>query len=187
MIKGRSQLLAFLFLVTDLLATVSAWLTAYFVRFQSGWLPLESEAPPLPWHLRRLPQLLMLGVIAYRFAGQYTIDRLRRLREEFITVIKGTTILMLLVLAFIFFRHDRYESRATILIFSLLNVIGILAARRVGWAIIRTLRSHGFNQSFAIIVGTGRVARKIARSLRRTTAVASSDWTFDEPRTHRYG
>jgi Undecaprenyl-phosphate glucose phosphotransferase len=185
MIKGRSQLLAFLFLVTDLLATVAAWLAAYFVRFHSGWLPLETEAPPLQWHLRRLPQLLVLGVIAYRFAGQYAIDRLRRLREEFATVIKGTTILMLLVLAFIFFRHDRYESRATILIFSLLNVAGILAARRVGWAIIRTLRSHGFNQSFAIIVGTGRVARKIARSLRRTTWMGIKAVGFVEDKPNR--
>jgi Undecaprenyl-phosphate glucose phosphotransferase len=185
MIKGRRQLLAFLFLVTDLLATVAAWVTAYLVRFQSGWVPLESAAPPLQWSLRRLPQVLVLGVVAYRFAGQYAIDRLRRLREEFAAVIKGTTILMLLVLAFIFFRHDRYESRTTIVVFSLLNVIGILTARRVGWAIIRTLRSHGFNQSFALVVGTGRVARKIARSLRRTTWMGINVVGFVEDKPNR--
>jgi Undecaprenyl-phosphate glucose phosphotransferase len=185
MIKGRSQLLGFLFLLTDMLATSAAWLGAYYLRFDSGMLPVEGDGLPFAWCWRRLPRLLLLGLVAYRVAGQYAIDRLRRLREEFVTVLKGTTILALFVTAFIFFRHDASESRAAILLFSALNLAGILTARRLTWAVIRTLRSRGYNQSFAIIVGTGRVARKMARSLRRTAWIGIKVVGFVEEKPNR--
>src|SRR5207247_2422853 len=39
----------------------------------------------------------------------------------------------------------------------------------LSWAAIRRLRTQGFNQSQAILVGTGRVARKTARALRHAS------------------
>src|SRR5881394_511992 len=47
----------------------------------------------------------------------------------------------------------------------------VLAARRAGWAVLRHLRSRGINQSHALIVGTGRLARRTARTLR------AASWT----------
>ena len=46
---------------------------------------------------------------------------------------------------------------------------GRLLGRRLSWAAIRTLRSHGYNQTFALIVGAGRVARKTERALRHAS------------------
>ena len=63
-------------------------------------------------------------------------------------VVKGTALLSLLVVAATFLRHDPYESRAKLLLFSGMTVAVLLIARRLSWAVIRTLRSHGYNQSF---------------------------------------
>ncbi|MBI1916548.1 MAG: undecaprenyl-phosphate glucose phosphotransferase [Planctomycetes bacterium] len=186
MIPSRSQLLAGCFFLSDLLVTATAWLGAYFLRFDSGWLPLYK--PAVDFHLcwRTLPLVLLLCSVAYRLAGQYQVHRLRRFREEVVAVLKGTSLLTLLVLATLFLLHDPYESRGTLFLFAVLTVTGILLGRRVAWSLVRYLRSHGFNQNFAVIVGTGRVARKTARALRHASWMGIKNVGFVEERSDRW-
>ncbi len=167
MIKRSSQVLCAGFVISDLLWTIIAWVSAYYVRFHAGWIPLRKAIPDVGLCWRALPAVAILALIAYRLAGQYAIHRLRRLREETVGVLKGTALLVLLLMGTIFFLQDPYDSRATMVVFGILNAAGVLAARRLTWSILRWLRSNGYNQATSIIVGTGRVARKTARALRR--------------------
>ena len=59
-----------------------------------------------------------------------------------VTVVKGTALLVLLVMATLFFLHDPYESRAIFILFSVLNTLGVLTARRLAWGLIRALARH---------------------------------------------
>jgi Undecaprenyl-phosphate glucose phosphotransferase len=115
----------------------------------------------------------------------YDVGRLRRFREEMVAVFKGSLLLALLVMARIFFLHDAYESRAGVLIFWLLSVVLVLIGRRCAWAVIRTLRSHGYNQTFSIIVGAGRAARKMARALQRVSWLGLKNIGFVDEQTNR--
>src|SRR6185312_3292961 len=129
--------------------------------------------------------LWLLAFVAYRLAGQYNVSRLRRFREEMVAVFKGSLLLALLVMATIFFLHDPYESRAAILIFWVVSMALVLIGRRVAWAVIRTLRSHGYNQTFSIIVGAGRGARKMARALQRVSWLGIKNIGFVDENTNR--
>jgi Undecaprenyl-phosphate glucose phosphotransferase len=169
MIHQRSQILCAWFIVWDLVLTAASWLGAYYLRFETGWIPVTKEAPDVSLCWRNLPVVVLLAAVAYRLTGQYAIHRLRRFREEVVCVLKGTALLWLLVLAMTFYLHDPYESRATLTLFSLLTGLSMLAARRASWSAVRELRSQGYNQVHAVIVGTGRVARKTARALRRAS------------------
>jgi hypothetical protein len=165
MIKRKSQILYAWFITWDLIVTTAAWVGAYNVRFQSGWIPLWKTPQEAYLCWRTLPLVILLAIISYRFTGQYTIHRLRRFREEMVCVVKGTGLLSLLVMATIFYLHDPYESRITMLLFSLLSGTGVLICRRLSWIAIRHLRSQGYNQSRSLIVGTGRgPAKPPARS-----------------------
>src|SRR5262245_58824831 len=137
MIKRRSQSLSTWFLLCDLFITAAAWLAAYYLRFESGWIPLEKEQPDLYLCLRNLPLVLLMAVAAYHWTGQYAIHRLRRVREEVICVLKGCVLLSLLAMSSTFYLHDPYESRVSMVLFSLLTAAGILTARRLSWAAIR--------------------------------------------------
>jgi Undecaprenyl-phosphate glucose phosphotransferase len=184
MIDRRSQWLCFGFLVSDLTLTSAAWLGAYYVRFVSGWVTIL-KGPPSFYHCwRQLPLVLVLAAVAYRLAGQYSVHRLRRFREEMIAVLQGTALLSLLVMATIFFLHDPYESRVTLLLFSLLTAAGVLTSRRAGWGLVRALRSRGYDQSFALIVGGGRGARRLARILYRVNWLGIKNIGFVEEQTH---
>jgi Undecaprenyl-phosphate glucose phosphotransferase len=89
-------------------------------------------------------------------------------------------------MATIFFTHDPYESRASMLLFSGLTVTGLLAGRRLAWFTIRCLRSRGYNQTRAVIVGTGRVARKTARALRHASWMGIKNVGFIENQPSRW-
>jgi Undecaprenyl-phosphate glucose phosphotransferase len=186
MIRQRSQILCAWFLIWDVILTAGAWIVAYYVRFQTGWIPITKN-PPDAYHCWiNLPVVVFLAVVAYHLTGQYAVHRLRRFREEVICVLKGTALLSLLVMATTFYLHDPYESRATMVIFSLLAGLSVLAARRLSWSAIRQLRSRGFNQTHAAIVGTGRVARKTALALRRANWMGIRTIGFVEDRQDRW-
>jgi Undecaprenyl-phosphate glucose phosphotransferase len=185
MIHQRSQLLSSCFLLSDLTLTTAAWILAYYVRFKTGWLSVEKTPPEFFLCWRQLPLVWLLSAVAYRLAGQYTVGRLRRFREEIVAVFKGSLLLSLLVMAMIFFLHDPYESRATILLFWLLSAGLVIVGRRAAWAAIRTLRSRGYNQTYSIIVGAGRGARKMARALQRVNWLGIKNIGFVEERASR--
>jgi Undecaprenyl-phosphate glucose phosphotransferase len=169
MTNRNSQVLVAWFVSWDLALTTAAWLGAYYLRFESGWLPLTKSRPEFDYCLSNLPLVLVLAVVSYRLAGQYHIHRLRRFREELVSVARGTALMTLLVIGAIFSVRSPYESRTTVLVFSGLTAVSVLAARRTSWMAIRKLRTRGFNQSLAILVGTGRVARKTCRALRHAS------------------
>ncbi len=183
MIKRRSQLLTASFLVCDLFMTVLAWYGAYYIRFDLDFIPV-TKTPPDPALLwANLPVVLLLAAFAFHATGQYAIHRLRRLREEVIGVLKVVTLLALLVLASTFFRHDPYESRAAMVLFWFAAFVLVLSARRFAWAAVRTLRSRGYNQTYSLIVGVGRVARKTARALRKASWMGIKNVGFVEDHT----
>ena len=165
MVKRSSQPLLVWFLVWDIAASVFGWVGAYWLRFGTG-LPLVNDHQPLfELCLANIPLVIVLSLVAYKIAGMYEVHRLRRFREETVAVVKGVALLMLLVMATNFARQYGYESRMAMLMFAGLSVFGVLSCRRVTWGVIGWLRSRGYNQSHALIVGSGRLARRTARSL----------------------
>lgn len=186
MIKRRSQVLVVWFLTWDLVITAIAWVSAYYLRFETGWFPIHKETPDAYLCWRNLPLVVLLSAVAFELTGQYVIHRLRRFREEVVAVFKGTALLSLLVMATTFYTHDPYESRATMVLFSALTAGGVLTARRWSWAAIRYLRSRGYNQTRAVIVGTGRVGRKTARALRHANWMGIRNLGFVEDQPNRW-
>ncbi len=185
MIRRSSQPLVVWFLTCDLLVTALAWVGAYRLRF-GGWLPVLKETPDFLLCLRDLPLVLVLAPLSFRLAGQYLVHRLRRFREEMVAVVKGAALLSLLMMATTFYTHDPYESRGSMVIFTGLTAAGMLAARRLTWEGVRRMRRRGLNQTHALIVGTGRVARKTARALRRASWMGIKNLGFVEDSPSRW-
>lgn len=181
--KRSSQPLVLWFMLWDLILTGSSWIGAYGIRFHSGWIPVIHEQPEFGLCMADLPLVLVLAGAAYHFTGMYTVHRLRRFREELVSVAKGTTLLLLLIVATVFWRHHPYESRITMALFYGLTLASVLTARRLSWAAIRCLRELGYNQTPALIVGTGRVARRIAKALHNAswTGVYPLGFVEDQP------
>jgi Undecaprenyl-phosphate glucose phosphotransferase len=184
MINRKSQILVAWFLLWDLAATALAWVAAYFVRF--SFFPVSTVTPPIEECYNLVPMVVLMAAVAYRLTGQYVIHRFRRLREEATSIVKGTALMGLLVIAGSFGLRSHYESRGTFLLFFVLAAVFVCLARRLNWFAIRWLRSRGFNQTQALIVGAGRVARKTARALRSTAWLGIKNVGFVEEQPSRW-
>ncbi|MFO0806807.1 MAG: undecaprenyl-phosphate glucose phosphotransferase [Gemmataceae bacterium] len=183
MVNRTSQPLTAWFLLWDLALVGGSWLGAYWLRVRSGWFPLHPDTPDIALYIGSLPLILLLGFVSFRFAGMYEIHRLRRFREEVVAVLRGVGLLAVLVMATSFARQAHYESRAIMALFAGGTLIGVVAARRLSWTTLRRLRARGVNQSHALIVGTGRLARQTARTLRhvRWTGIRTVGFVEDDP------
>jgi Undecaprenyl-phosphate glucose phosphotransferase len=168
MIKRRSQTLAAWICICDVLTVGAAWVGAYYLRF-SGFFPIPREQPPIEWCLQDLPLVMALAAIAFWLTKNYEIHRLRRLREDLWTVLKGVPLLVLLITGGAFFLQDDYVSRGAMVAFAALAFGAVLVSRRLTWWGVHFLRRRGYNPSFTLIVGTGRTARKTAAALRSAT------------------
>jgi Undecaprenyl-phosphate glucose phosphotransferase len=188
MVNRSSHTLRLWFLVLDSVVTTAAWLGAYWLRFDSGWIPLVFEHQPDYVHcVRSLPLVLIFAIVCYRHARQYEVHRLTRFREETVAVAKGVLLTALLVATVTFALRYQYESRIAFVLFAGLAFVGILLARRVTWVTIGRLRARGFNQSHALVVGTGRLARRTARSLRKSSwmGIQTVAYVEDDPDAHQ--
>ncbi|MBI3823489.1 MAG: undecaprenyl-phosphate glucose phosphotransferase [Planctomycetes bacterium] len=183
MLKNKSQIICLWFLCCDLVLTVAAWLLSHWLRFESGWFEVDKTPPTFDLCWKNIPLIMLLSLLAYHFTSQYQINRFRRLREEFVSVFLGTVLMGLFVVAATFGLHNPYESRGAILLFIGLTMTLIIVFRRVSWMGVHWLRRRGYNQTQTLIVGTGRVARKTARSLRTTSWLGFKNVGFieDEP------
>ncbi|MCS7269665.1 MAG: undecaprenyl-phosphate glucose phosphotransferase [Gemmataceae bacterium] len=184
MIRRTRQELALWFGLADLAATALAWVCSYWLRFSSGWFPSNASAQPeaiLYW--QSLPAIVLMAALAYYFAGMYEVHRLWRFREELLAVGRGVVLMALAVMAASFAQRHHYESRLAMALFVALTAGSIVGSRRLMWWALHRLRSHGINQSHALIVGGGRLARRTAATLRAVpwTGIQPVGYVEDEP------
>ena len=185
MVRRVSQSLVAWFLLWDLAVTACAWLASYYIRFHCGLFPAPRGVPAVVLYFRTLPLVLLVGMVAFRLAGMYEVHRLRRFREELAAVAKGVGLMTLLVMATSFARHAQYESRAAMLLFGAGTLVAAVVARRASWTAVRRLRARGVNQSHALIVGTGRLARRTVRTLHTVNWSGIQPVGYVEDESHR--
>ena len=131
--------------------------------------------------------IALLAIVAYRLAGLYDVSRLRRFREDVLGVTRGVALLALFVVTITFAMQSPYRPRGVLTIFPLFAAAGVLTVRRLSWHLLGKLRSRGWNQSHALIVGTDRLARLTARLLEQSPAMGIQVVAHveDDPTAHR--
>ncbi len=185
MVNRSSQPLKVWFIVWDVLVTVCAWLGAYWIRFESELLELYHDQPGFDLCLGSLPLVVLTGLACFRSVGLYDIHRMTRFREEGLAVAKAVALCTLLVASITFAIRSHYESRIAFAIFTALALVGLVTFRRLTWFTVGRLRSGGYNQSHALIVGTGRLARRTARSFQLSSwmGIQTVAYVEDNPGT----
>ncbi len=167
MTHRTSQTLTAWFVFWDVTLTAAAWLVSYLLRFRSGLFAFRADSyPPVTLYVGTVPIILVLSFVAYRVAGMYEVHRLRRFREELVAVARGVGLMALAVMATSFAQRNHYESRLAMALFVVGTLLSLVTARRATWLAVRRLRARGVNQSRALVVGTGRLARRTVRTLR---------------------
>lgn len=145
MLPSNRQLLVLWFLGWDLLLIAAI----FYLGIGPGVVP-------------RLTAVVSLAFLCLALCKLYALHRLRRAREEMVSIFQAMALWLLLLL--IIEPIPGMQRAETLSIVGIVS-LALFIMRRLWWAILGTLRAQGYNATPVVIVGTGRVARRTARAM----------------------
>jgi exopolysaccharide biosynthesis polyprenyl glycosylphosphotransferase len=169
MLKRYGHLFFAIAVACDAAAVAAAWMIAYVIKFRLGLLPILEPVPPgAPAFVRLLPVVLLCSLLALGFVGLYSPVRTRSLFREALPITKGSILGWLGTLAalYYFYRTTLY-SRELLAIFLFLSPPALIASRALVRRALKALHARGVGTQSAAIVGAGRRAQELFRSLQQ--------------------
>src|SRR5215210_1032570 len=92
MVKRYNRLLVAFHVFADALLGMVAFGLAYFVRFETGFIPTPKGQPPLDQYLDILPFIAAIVPLAFHVQGLYRLRRGRSRIDDFFNVLVGSII-----------------------------------------------------------------------------------------------
>jgi Undecaprenyl-phosphate glucose phosphotransferase len=168
MLKQKRQLFEYLFIVADLLVVSVAWIVSYWVRFQSGWVPVDKGVPDFTQYLSMLIFIWLIWAFVFRRMGLYRPMRgVRRTRELWVLVnANALSILLLISMTYLFREKSSQFSRLVFVHFWILSTVFTVCERSVLRFILREVRRKGYNLRYMLLVGAGQVAADMVSRVR---------------------
>jgi len=96
MVRRQNRLLVLMHVAADALLGMAAFALAYYLRFDSGLIPLTKGRPPFENYLEVMPFIGLLVPLAYQLHGVYRLRRGRSRVDDFFGVFVGTILAVVL-------------------------------------------------------------------------------------------
>lgn len=159
MIKRYQNSAGVLTRFADVMIVVASWVLSYPIRFQflkgASFLS-QSAIPEEGRYLALLPFIVLLWAGCFHFFGVYRYDRVIRRSTEIFTLIRAHLATLIFFTALTFFVTEYRFSRAVILIFGFLMLLGSWMYRVGSRKVLRELKRKGIRATKVIVVGEGR-------------------------------
>ncbi len=164
MLKKHAQLFEGLFTASDLIVVSVAWVLSYWLRFVSGYLPVDKGIPPLADYLRMLIFVWPIWAYVFRRFNLYRPMRGQGRIREILNVVRANSfaIVLLLAVTYLFREKSVPFSRAVFVIFWFTSTTLLVSSRSLIRTLLRDMRSRGYNLRYVLIVGSGQLANKVA-------------------------
>jgi Undecaprenyl-phosphate glucose phosphotransferase len=174
MLKRHNRLLVTLYVISDALSGIAAFILAYLVRFESGLIPVTKGYPPFGQYVNVLPFVAALVPIAFQVQGIYRLRRGRSRVDDFFAVFVGTILAVVLgIVGTLYFQayyvpeelKDRgvYEiSQVVWALFLIFNVTLTYASRELVREVLERRWRAGLGLKRVLIAGAGELGRMVA-------------------------
>ena len=174
MLRRHNRLLVATYVVTDFLAASCAFVLAYAVRFEAGFLPAPDGQPPLARYLALAPAIAFLVPVAFRLQGLYRLRRGRTRVDDFFGVLVGSVVAVILgVMGTLYVNTYHLSdalkaegfleiSRAVWILFLGLTVLFTYTSRETVRRLLGRRWRAGVGLKRVLIVGAGDLGRMVA-------------------------
>jgi Undecaprenyl-phosphate glucose phosphotransferase len=174
MVKRYNRLLTAIFIVTDALAGMVAFVAAYLLRFDTGLLPVTKGYPPFRQYAAILPFIAIVVPLGFQLQGLYRLRRGRSRVDDFFGVLVGSIVAVVFgVVGTLYFQtyylpaelRDRGALAVSQLVWALFLLVnvGLTYSSRelVRQALERRWRA-GIGLKRILIVGAGDLGKLVA-------------------------
>jgi Undecaprenyl-phosphate glucose phosphotransferase len=164
MLQEQSRLFQRLLFFADAVLVTASWVLAYYTRFELfpmlDIFPLPEWLPP-GRYMSFIPWVLIVTMSVFWASGLYVPDRAQRATTLIYSVVKAIILGVLAVAATLSFYRELYFSRLTLALFGLYVPLFIVGIRLTLYLVLRSGRRHGKYLRRVLIVGAGRVGRRL--------------------------
>ncbi len=168
MLKQKRQLFEYLFIGADLIVVSVAWLISYWLRFETGLVPVDKGVPEFDHYVSMLLFIWLIWAFIFRRMGLYRPMRgVRRTRELWVLVnANALAILFLISMTYLFREKSIQFSRLVFVYFWGLSTFLTVVERTALRFCLREVRRKGYNLRYMLIVGAGQVAADMVSRVR---------------------
>jgi Undecaprenyl-phosphate glucose phosphotransferase len=167
MLKKHSKFFESLLLLMDWATLSVSWVLSYYLRFYSGIIPVYKGIPPFKAYLALLVFMIPLWGVVFKTFGLYRPRRVSTRFSEVLDIGKASTFATLIFISLTFLFRQYEFSRLTFIYFWLINIVFLSLTRIVFRELLRFLRQKGYNQRYALIVGTEKLGHDLVAKLRK--------------------
>jgi Undecaprenyl-phosphate glucose phosphotransferase len=174
MVRRHNRLLVALYVCSDALLGILAFIAAYLVRFEADLIPVTKGYPPFSQYVNILPFIGALVPLAFHVQGLYRLRRGRSRVDDFFGVFVGSTLAVVFgIVATLYFQayyvpdelKDRgaYEvSQLVWALFLFFNVALTYASREAVRTVLERRWRAGIGLKRILIAGAGDLGRLVA-------------------------
>ena len=174
MVRRHNRLLVALYIGSDALLGIAAFIAAYLVRFDTGLIPVTKGYPPFSQYVNILPFIGVLVPFAYHVQGLYRLRRGRSRVDDFFAVFVGSILAVVFgIVATLYFQayyvsdelKDRgaYEvSQLVWALFLFFNIALTYASRETVRNFLERRWRAGIGLKRILIAGAGELGRLVA-------------------------
>ncbi|MBQ9886474.1 MAG: undecaprenyl-phosphate glucose phosphotransferase [Lachnospiraceae bacterium] len=174
MIKSNQRGLNITHIIVDALIIVISYALSYFIMFGGVFTDKLPALPPEVYGTA-LAFILPGALLLYWIFNLYSPKRIQSIRFEIANIIKANAVSLLIVTMILYLAKDKLIgfSRPMVFIFFGLNVFLEILFRGVVRKILKSLRTHGYNQKHVLLIGYSRAAQSYIDRV-----VANPSWGY---------
>ena len=173
MIQRRRRVHALLLLAGDLVATIGAFVLAYWLRFGLEVVPVTKGEPGIERYLELVPFVAVLWPVVFYFQGLYQREHARlRIDEVLRLAVAVGFAALVLAAALTFYRPVGADgsqpftySRAFLVVFAVTDLVMVVTVRWLVSTVLARLRRRRGMQQRVLVVGAGELGREVVGRL----------------------
>ena len=174
MVRRYNRLLVAFYVISDSVLAMGAFMVAYFVRFESGLVPVTRGYPPIEQYVNLLPLVAVLTPLAFQLQGIYRLRRGRSRVDDFFAVLIGSILAVVLGVITTLYVQAYYASEeakargayeVSQLVWALflgLTVVFTYASRETVRELLERRWRAGIGLKRVLIAGAGDLGRMVA-------------------------
>lgn len=174
MTKGHPNLQGGMYVLSDSILAMLAFIVAYLFRFELGILPVTRGYPPFEQYLAVLPIVGLLVPVAFHFNGLYRANRSRTNVDDFFGVFIGSILAVVLGILSTLYVQTYYLpeelkqrgafeiSQLAWVVFLIFNTIFSFSSRKFVRELIERRWRAGIGLKRVLVAGAGELGRRVA-------------------------
>lgn len=165
MLKRYATFVTLFRFICDIFVIIIIWISMFYFRFYSGLFSVSKGVPDFRRHIILTVPIILICFSCFLAAGLYKPKRTQNMFFRLAGIFKATFFAGIFIVAFFYYIQEVPYSRKLLSLFIVTLFFGLGFWHLMAMAIIRRLRSKGFNLRYYAVIGVNNKGIQLVRDI----------------------